>query len=54
MLKQNTAPRDLIGGEVANGYQPHQIFRNMQGHHRGPEAHKCLLPPEESICSEEA
>lgn len=42
MLKRNTAPRDLIGGEVANGYQPHQIFRNLQGHHRGPEAQQML------------
>lgn len=31
MLKQNKALSDLVGGEVANGYQPHQ-------HHCGPEA----------------
>lgn len=42
MLKRNTALRDLIGGEVANGYQPHQIFRNLLGHRRGPEAQQML------------
>lgn len=42
MLKRNKALRDLVGGEVANGYQPHQIFRNLQGYHRGPEAQQTL------------
>lgn len=43
ILKRNNSLRDLVGGEVANGYQPHQIFRNLQGHHRRPEAQQMLV-----------
>ncbi len=32
ILKRNKALRDLISGKVANGYQIHQIFRNLQGY----------------------
>lgn len=43
ILKRNNSLRDLVGGEVANGYQPHQIFRNLQGHHGRPEAQQMLV-----------
>lgn len=42
MLERNRALRDLIGGEVTNCYRPHDIFRNLQGYHRGPEAQQEL------------
>ena len=42
MLKRNTALRYLISGEAANSYQPRQIFRNLKGHHLGPEAQQML------------
>ena len=43
MLKRNKASRELVGGEIANGYQPHQVFRALQEHHRGPEAQQKLI-----------
>ena len=43
MLKRHKASRELVGGEIANGYQPHQVFRNLQEHQRGPEAKQTLI-----------
>lgn len=43
MLNRNKASRELVGGEIANGYQPYQVFRALQEYHRGPEAQQKLI-----------
>lgn len=40
LLKRNNGLRTLVGGEVANGYMPHQIYRNLRN---CPEAEAVLI-----------
>lgn len=43
MPKRNKALRELVGGEIATGYKPHQVLRTLQEHQHGPEAQQTLI-----------